>query len=246
LNAFGSWGQDGGMSRPVLHAFLAVPVCALGAAACGPSIDPAAKADIDGRVAALQAAASAVPAPTAFEPMPLAPGQWSQYKMTDGEGQPSFLTYKIVGEEGGAYWLEIVHERYTGRMTQKMLIAFGNRSDPSQIDIRAVKTRDTKGRVTEMPPNMMPLLQSTYRGIVSAIVIHWQGLPQEDAVVLAGRFGGCYKARTEAQWGPWKSVADSWSHPAVPLSGAVRSQGVDHQFTMELVAFGLSGATDDF
>jgi hypothetical protein len=32
----------------------------------------------------------------------------------------------------------------------------------------------------------------------------------------------------------------------VPLSGAVRSQGVDRPFTMELVAFGLSGATDEF
>ena len=39
---------------------------------------------------------------------------------------------------------------------------------------------------------------------------------------------------------------DSWSHPAVPLSGAVRSQGVDHPFTMELAAFGTSGAVSDF
>jgi len=30
------------------------------------------------------------------------------------------------------------------------------------------------------------------------------------------------------------------------MSGAVRSQGVDRPFTMELVAFGLTGATDDF
>ena len=93
---------------------------------------------------------------------------------------------------------------------------------------------------------MMPLLQSTYKGIVSGLVIHWQGLPQESATVPAGRFDGCFRTRTEAQWGPWKSVADSWSHPAVPLSGAVKSQGVDKPFTMELVAFGLSGATDDF
>ena len=230
-------------SRPVA---LSALLCALAVAACGPSIDPAAKADIDGRVAALQPGTSVVPPPTQFTPIPLATGQWSQYKLTDDQGQPSFLTYKIVGEEGGAYWLEIVNERYTGRMTQKMLVAFGDRTDPTQLDIRAVKTRDTKGNVTELPANMMPLFQATYRGIVSTMVIRWQGLPQEDAAVPAGRFGGCYKARSEVQWGPWKSVADSWSHPSVPLSGAVRSQGVDRPFTMELVAFGLSGATDDF
>ena len=66
------------------------------------------------------------------------------------------------------------------------------------------------------------------------------------AVVPAGRFDGCFRARTEGQWGPWKSVADSWRHPAVPVSGLVRSQGLDHPFTMDLVAFGMTGATADF
>jgi hypothetical protein len=215
-------------------------------AGCGPSIDPAAKADLDRRIGAMKPATAVMPAPTGFEPMPLAVGQWSQYKMVDDKGQPSLLTHKIVGQEGGAYWLEMVHETYSGRMVQKMLVAFGNRMDPGQIDIRAVKTRDYKGRVNELPPSVMPMLQSMYKGIVSSLVIHWQGLAQESASVPAGRFDACFRARSEAQWGPWKSVADSWSHPAVPLSGAVRSQGIDKPLTMELVAFGLSGATDDF
>jgi hypothetical protein len=229
--------------RPLLAVALAG---AAALAACGPSIDPAAKADIDRRVAAMQSGGNAVGAPTGFEPMPLAAGQWSQYKMVDDKGQPSFLTYKVVGEEAGAFWMEIVHDTYSGKTIQKMLVSFGSRTDPSQIEIRALKTRDAKGRVNELPPAMMGLLQSTYKGIVSSLVIHWQGLPQESAAVPAGRFDGCYKARTDAQWGPWRSTADSWSHPAVPLSGAVRSQGVDHQFTMELVAFGTSGATSEF
>ena len=32
----------------------------------------------------------------------------------------------------------------------------------------------------------------------------------------AGRFDGCVRARSDAQWGPWKTTADSWRHPAVP------------------------------
>jgi hypothetical protein len=221
----------------------AVTLCLV---ACGPSIDPAAKADIDRRVAALQMGGVSAPAPAVFEPMPLAVGQWSEYKLVDDKGQPSFLTYKIVGQEADAVWLEVVNDRYTGRTTQKMLVAFVDRMDPAQIQIRAVKTRDARGNVTELPPAMLSLFQSAYQGIVSSLVIHWQGLPQESISVPAGRFDGCFRARTVAQWGPWKSTADSWSHPAVPLSGAVRSQGVDRQFTMELTAFGLSGATDDF
>jgi hypothetical protein len=222
---------------------------ALGAlylSACGPSIDPAAKADIDGRLAALQAGGTGFPAPTQFEPMPMAVGQWTQYKMVDDKGQPSFLTHKIVAQEGDAFWLEMITEQYTGRTTMKMLAAFGNRTDPSQIQIRAIKMRDRKGNVNEVPPAMISFLQSQYQGVVSSMVIRWQGLPQESTTVPAGRFDGCFRIRSEAQWGPWKSTADSWSHPAVPLAGTVRSQGVDHPFTMELTSFGLSGATDDF
>ena len=215
-------------------------------AACGPSIDPAAKADIDARIAALQGNGAAMPAPASFEPLPLAAGQWSQDEMTDGDGQPSFLTYKVLGEEAGATWIEVLHETYFGATAQKMLIAFGSRTDPSQVEIRAVITRDRKGRINEMPPALMPMLQSTFRGVVSSMVINWQGLPQEPVVVPAGHFLGCFHARTSAQWGAWKSTADSWSHPAVPLSGVVRSQGVDHPFTMDLVAFGTSGATASF
>jgi hypothetical protein len=123
-----------------------------------------------------------------------------------------------------------------------MLVAFGNRMDPSQVQIRAVKMKDKNGHVTEMPEFAVSAMQSTYRTAVSSFVISWQGLPQENTTVPAGRFDGTFRARTDAQWGPWHTVADSWSHPAVPLSGAVRSQGVDHPFSMELVAFGTSGA----
>lgn len=223
-------------------------VAAVALSACGPSIDPAAKADIDKRVSVLQAGSNAIPAPAPgmFAPMPFAVGQWTQYKMTNDKGEPSFLTYKIIGQESDAVWLEVVNESYTGRTMQKMLVAFGNRMDPNTVEIRAVSTKDRKGNVQDMPPPVISMMQSTYRSAVSMLIINWQGLPQESATVPAGRFDGCFKARTDAQWGPWRSVADSWSHPAVPLSGAVRSQGVDHPFTMELAAFGASGAVSEF
>jgi hypothetical protein len=232
------------LSAPIL---LTVAAVAVAASACGPSIDPAAKADIDRRVAMLQPGSTTIPAPGAgvFAPLPFAVGQWSQYKMINDKNEPSFLTYKIVGQEGDAVWLEMVNETYTGKMIQKMLVAFGNRMDPNSVEIRAVKTKDQKGNVNEMPPPVIQLMQSTYRGAVSMLIINWQGLPQESTAVPAGRFDGCFKARTDAQWGPWRSTADSWAHPAVPLSGTVRSQGVDHQFTMELAAFGMSGAVSE-
>ena len=64
-----------------------------------------------------------------------------------------------------------------------MLVAFGNRTDPNQVEIRGVKTKDQKGNVTEMPPPVIQMMQSTYRGAVSMPIISWQGLPQESATV---------------------------------------------------------------
>ena len=100
--------------------------CGLLLGGCAPSFDPTAKADIDGRLATLQEAGKTVPAPPGFDPMPLATGQWVQYKMIDDKGRPSFLTYKVLGEQAGAYWIETLHETYFGRTAQKMLIAFGS------------------------------------------------------------------------------------------------------------------------
>ena len=233
--------SGGGAS--ILAAALAAAATLAGA--CGPSYDPALKADIDRRVAALQPGTMVVPPPTGFMPMPLAPGQWAQYKMLANNNESSFFTYKILGEEAGAHWIEVVNETYTGKMIQKMLVAFGDRMDPGQVQIRAVILKDQKGNVTEMPRDMMPMLQSAYRGAVSALIINWQGKPQESLAVPAGRFEGCYRVRSEAQWGAFKSTAESWSHPVVPISGAVRTVGTDHAFVMDLIAFGTTGARSE-
>jgi hypothetical protein len=236
------------LSAPPIPSLFAVAVAtAVVSSACSPSIDPAAKADIDRRVAALQPGATAVPAPAPgmFAPMPFAVGQWTQYKMVNDKNEPAFITYKIVGQEGDAVWVEVVHESYQGKMIQKMLVAFGNRMDPKQVEIRSLKTKDAKGNVNEIPPGVISMVQGLYRSAVAGLIVNWQGMPQETATVPAGRFDGCFKTRSEAQYGTFKSTADSWSHPSVPLSGAVRSQGVDHQFTMELAAFGTSGAVSE-
>jgi len=213
---------------------------------CGPSIDAAAKADVDGRVAALHASTDSFPAPTGFVPMPLAAGQWTQHKLVNEKGEPSFITYKILRQEGDAFVIETVHEGYTGKMMQQMVVAFGSRTDPSQVEVRAFKMKDSKGRVNELPPSVMPMMQSMYKSAVAMLVVNWQGMPQEDAAVAAGHFSGCYRVRTDAQWAGFRSVSDSWSHPSVPLSGMVKSKGVDKPTTMELVAFGTSGAVSQF
>ena len=178
--------------------------------------------------------------------MPFAAGQWTRHKLVDDKGQPSFMTYKVLSQEGDAFWMEIVTDQYAGRTIMKLLLAIPNRMDPNTIDVRAVVMKDKNGHVTNLDGPMLSLLRSSYQGALSTLVMSWQGLPQEDAVVPAGTFAGCFRAHTDASWGPWHSANTSWSHAAVPLSGLVKSQGIDKPTSMDLVDFGLSGATSEF
>jgi hypothetical protein len=229
--------------RPLVIGFV---IGLLSVAACGPSIDPAAKADIDARIAALGAPKQSFPAPAGFVPTPFAVGQWTRHKLIDDKGQPSFMTYKVIGQEGDAFWLEVVTDQYTGHTMMKMLLAIPNRMDASTIDIRALAIKDKNGHVTTLDGPMLSLLRGSYQSALSTLVISWQGLPQEDATVPAGTFTGCFRARTDASWGPWHTASTSWSHAAVPLSGLVKSQGIDKPTSMELVDFGLTGAVSEF
>lgn len=237
-------------ARLTVRSAMAGVACAslLSLGGCGPSINAASKADIDRQIAALQAPSASIPAPAAgdFRPMPLAAGQWAKFKIVNDKGEPSFYTYKILGEEAGAFWVEVAMDSYQGKTLQKMLVFFGSRTDPKELEIRAVATKDVKGNVNELPREMMPMIQNLYKGAVASLILSWQGLPQEGAAAPAGRFDGCYKTRSKAQWGPWKSEADSWSHTAVPINGLVKSRGVDKKFDMDLVAYGVTGAASEF
>jgi hypothetical protein len=220
-------------------------VLALAFTACGPSIDAAAKADVDRRVAELRSPAQVFGAPASATPMALAVGQWVTYKFLNDKGQPSFLTLKLVGQEGPAFWYETSNQSYYGKSSTRMLVDFGDRRKPDSISIKSAKLRDNKGNVTEYPESMIGLMNSLLRGQLGPIVMDWTGLPQEDTQAPAGRFPQCYKGRSEVSFAGFKTASVVWGHTAIPLSGMVKSQG-DNNTTGELVAFGTSGATSDF
>ena len=230
--------------RPLL---LALGTVLLGVAgpACSPSIDAAVKADVDRQLALFTAPTQVYGTPSSATPMPLAVGQWVTYKFVDDKGQPSLMTQKLVGQEGGAFWYETLNESYYGKSGIRMLVDFGDRKQPDSITIKAAKIKDSKGQVTEYPESMIGLMNSVLRGQLGTIVIDWTGLPQEDATAPAGRFVGCFKGHSEVSFAGFKSTGVVWGHAAVPLSGMVRSEGENHRVG-ELVAFGTSGATSDF
>jgi hypothetical protein len=222
-------------------------VAAVLSTASSPSVNDAAKRDVDGRIASLQAKAVDFPAPTVAEPMPFAVGQWATFKQTDQDGKPSIVTYKIVGEQDGAWWYETSMDTYYGHSAMKMLLFVGDRKDPASFDVRAYFTKNTDGTVQEMPQATLSMVRSTFQWALDNLVIRWDAYPQEDVAVLGGRFAQAYKGRSTVQFANMSSTSDAWFHPAVPINGAVKNVGVDRpQMTMELVDFGQSGATSEF
>ena len=236
-----------GLARRTLQlvALLSAAVCALGSSA-HPSINAAAKADVDRRLGSLQPNSRSVPPPTVAEPMPLAAGQWATFKQTDSDGKPSIVTYKIVGMQDGAYWYEMSMDTYYGHSAMRMLVAVGDRRDPKTVDIRAVISKDYKGHVTEMPPSMLGMIKSSYGSMVDQLTITWENLPQENTQVTGGSFASCYKTRSTVEFMGQSSTSDAWFHPAVPVNGMVKSVGVDRPMTMELLDFGVEGAASEF
>ncbi|HEY7373820.1 MAG TPA: hypothetical protein VIF57_16790 [Polyangia bacterium] len=232
---------------------------------CAAPVDPVAKAEMDARIAGLRTASTIVPAPAAFESMPLAVGQWAEYELTTRSDQPQFLTQKVVAqEEDGVFWFEIVHDSYDGRTVEQLLVAVGDRRDPAKVELRAVRMRDGNGPVTTLSrgdlwvaKNQLSLTGRYWDDAVdAALIINWRGQPQEATIVPAGRFDGCYCKHSESLLSRWvhgRRAQDSWSHPAVPLSGLVRLQAyfvVDGRakaphVVSELVAYGTTGARSE-
>jgi hypothetical protein len=215
------------------------------AGACAPGYDPALQRDIDRRVAALSPAAQTFPAPAAPAPLPLAAGAWTQYKVIDETGRPSFLTMKLVGEDLGSYWLEILDESYLARRLTKMLLYFGDRSNAAAMDIKILRTKEGGGPVVEATVDQLAEARNRWQGLFATLVVAWQGLPQEDTTVPAGTFTGCYRREDGPGWILGGTASRVWLHPLVPLSGLVRAQALSRPGSMELVAFGAHGAVSE-
>jgi hypothetical protein len=216
------------------------------AGACASGYDPAFRRDIDRRVAAVSPMAQTFPAPATTTPVPLAVGAWTQYKVVDESGRPSFLTMKLVGEDLGSYWLEIVDESYVGRTLTKMLLYFGDRSNAAAMDIKLLKSRNAAGQVTtEADASRLAEARTRWEPLLAMLVVTRPGLPQEDVTVPAGTFSGCYLREDGPGWILGGATTRVWLHPAVPLTALVRAQATNRPGTMELVAFGAHGAASE-
>jgi hypothetical protein len=231
--------------RPGFGVGLAVLASSLGLPACGPMVDAAAKADLDSHLAQIRTSEETYAPAESFLPMAFAVGQWTEHRITDERGVPALVTYKLVGEESGAFWLETVSESYEGRDVTKMLVALTSGRDPAGMEIRALRTKKGKEAPVDVDPGTLMTVREQYRSSLDLLATSFNTEQKDDARVPAGLFIGCYKVQTAGPWGPWHTPSVVCSHPSVPLSGVVRAKAVGKASVMELVGFGLSGAESE-
>jgi hypothetical protein len=178
--------------------------------------------------------------------MPIAAGQWIKQHMVDKDGKHSFVTTKVLSEEGERIWLETETESYYGATALKMLITLGDRKDPSTIEVHEYWMKHEDGRVEQFPSFLVASMKPTVRQVLAGTTVVNAPEGQADVATPAGQFQQAYRARVTANVLGHEFVSDAWWHPAVPLSGGVRSIGVNPASQVELVAFGTSGAHSVF
>jgi hypothetical protein len=220
-------------------------LCLLAAMGCG-RINETYKLEVDRHVATLKSSSASYPQVEGVPP-PLAVGQWAEYRLTGSNKRPGFTTYKVVGQQGSAFWVETTVTTYSGKQESRMLVDFGDRTDPAQIKVHSVVMRNN-GKLVEYPPGTMQMMQGLWKPVLSNFVIDWSAsAPREAVSAGAGQFEGCYRRRMRLSVGPYQTESDAWLHPAVPINGIVRSETIGKNPSLsELIAFGNEGATSSF
>lgn len=232
--------------RSMVGMLVVLSACAL-VGCLGP--DPAIKAALDQRVAQITPNTTAYRAAHTPAIVPIKTGQWIQTKTVTSKGEIALTTVKIVGQEGNAFWQEIVTDTYSGRAILKKLIDFGDQKNHDTMKILRILIKGAEGDVLEFPPGLVPS-NSPHAGM-SLGMIQSTRLSQEDLQVLAGQFAQSYTGLFTVPH-PLGSISGTgWWHSAVPINGVLKliireGNSLAQEGIWELVAFGLQGATSEF
>lgn len=224
------------------RAFIIISGMGLLFVACGqPTLNPQLKSQVDAAVAAVSGGHN-VTTPSEGKAKPLASGQWVKYRVTDEKGEPSLLTYKVVGEEGDAIWLEYSLVSYYYSTAYRMLVKWDFRN-LNRMEIRRVIERKEDGSPVEYDSMMLTVTLPFFKRMLSLIRQEWDTTANENVSVIAGHFTGCDRLTTEFYMGA-RITSEAYAHSEVPICGIVKSESQSAR--LELLDYGFEGATASF
>lgn len=178
-----------------------------------------------------------VAAPAGAQPLALTVGQWTRHRVAD-RGSEYTRTLRVVGEEGGAFWFEVVSGAADAGTVVQVLMDPKDRRDPAQAEIRAAKVRMPNGFVKEVRGPLLGPSIPGYKSLLSDVFIpSLDGAAREDATVRAGTFHGCFRTSD--------ATGTRLLHPRVPIDALVKSESADHAVSNELIDYGEKGAISE-
>ena len=171
--------------------------------------------------------------------IPLAVGQWTKHRVTREDGSQSTIRYQVIGQESGAFWIEVASGDGTGTVIQ-LLMKTGSAQD---AELLAGRVRSPNGEIKESRGKEFEKHKDGFRKAISGTLLpKMAGLPQKDVTVPAGTFKGCYEDVRTTSVSQITAKNRTFVHPSVPITGLVKSETVGEKHKMELEAFGLTGA----
>jgi hypothetical protein len=184
-----------------------------------------------------------VPAAASPKVLDLAVGQWTRHKISENNGRSSMLTYKIVGKEGPAYWLEVVTGAANAGTVIQILLELKDRHDPQSSQIVAARVKMPNGIVKDVRGPMLDATREGYKKALRQVFVpDLSAMPKETIRVPAGTFEACSRHTEATAFAGIEVSSTLWQHPAVPITALVKSVAEGGATTIELVDFGLTGA----
>jgi len=185
------------------------------------------------------------PAPEAWSLKPLAVGQWIRLAVKSVGTPPSQIFVRIVGQEGDAFWYEIESNTPNGTAIVQFLLEGAGQARFDKSKIRKIRTKPSGGAVQEYTGPMMTMASDVVEEYAAIL-----GQPdatkaeRADTTVSAGVFKGCYVHEVGSTYRGQTAKEKTHRHPAVPISGFVRSEGTldDRPVQRELLEMHETGA----
>lgn len=232
--------------------YAVVAGCAFGVIWVMPSVAAFLRNDAAGTSPRAEAPPRAA-APSSYAPLPWAEGQWRQHRIVERDGRATVTTLAVVKHDAGGTWIEQRHTSFDGR-TQLVKVLFAEQpSTPEEAydAARAITVRLEDGS-TFSAEFASGSAEDEAKKEFAATIVSMAGLsgavhdPTQDVSAASGRFCGCKRMTAPVARGPGGKRIAGWYHPLVPLGGIVRGESPDGESTLELVDFGVTGATNHF
>ncbi|MRG90855.1 hypothetical protein [Polyangium spumosum] len=166
------------------------------------------------------------PAPESFTLAPPAVGQWIRLSVEPKGEPPSQMIVRIVGKEDTAFWYEIESNTPSGTKVVQLLLEEGARKklDKSAVRKLRVKAGDAPAQEYAGPTiNTAGDVIEEYVGVLELPEL--DKAERADVKVHGGSFKGCFVQDVERAALGVTTKARTFRHPAVPITGFVKSEG---------------------